>query len=172
MMIGAGAILLTLGVGLGLWIGSIGRGKEMAKTAEVQAELDDYRRQVSEHFKTTAVHFESIGAEYRRLYEHMAAGAGSLCEMRPAIFETPIEKIAVQEIDEEAMAMPPRDYEEPVATEEKISESAPASAESLVLETAVEEPTDVELAETESREELLTDHDVAAEPVKNEKTLH
>ena len=167
MMIGAGAILLVLGVGLGLWIGSIGRGKEMAKTAEVQAELDDYRRQVSEHFKTTAVHFESIGAEYRRLYDHMAAGAGSLCEMRPAIFEAPIEKIAVQEIDDEAFATPPRDYEEPVATEDALSDEAPEIEEPLVLE-----PTDEDLAETESSEELLADHEIPAESVESEKTLH
>jgi uncharacterized membrane-anchored protein YhcB (DUF1043 family) len=162
MMIGAGTIVLVLGIGLGLWIGNIGRGKEIARTAEVQAELEDYRRQVSDHFKTTAVHFESIGAEYRRLYEHMAAGAGSLCEMRPAIFEKPIEKIAVQEIDEAATMMPPRDYEETVVTEEALADEEPL----------VEEPTDEDLVETESSEELLAEHDITPEPVESEKTIH
>ncbi len=145
----------------------------MAKTAEVQAELDDYRRQVSEHFKTTAVHFESIGAEYRRLYEHMAAGAGSLCEMRPAIFEAPIEKIAVQEIDEEAIAMPPRDYEERAAEGAAAAHTeAMPEDEPLVETSGVAEPTDRELADTESGEELLADHDIAPDRVDKEKTLH
>ena len=162
MLVGAGLLVLVLGIGLGLWIGSIGRGKEIAKTEEAKAELESYRREVSEHFKTTAVHFESIGAEYRRLYEHMAAGAGSLCEMRAEIFDTPVEQLAVRHFDEDAVAAPPRDYEA-VAVEE---------AEEAVEVPAAEEPTDTELAETESSEELLAEHDIAPEPVENEKTLH
>lgn len=162
ILIGAGIIVLVLGIGLGLWIGNIGRGKEKARTAEVQAELENYRREVSEHFKTTAVHFESIGAEYRRLYEHMAAGAGSLFEMRPAVFETPVEKLAVQEADEEAPPTPPRDYEEPVAAEETLSAREPDIAE----------PTDEELELTEKSDELLAEHDIPSEPAETEKTIH
>ena len=35
VMIGAGTVVLVLGIGLGLWIGNFGKGKEMARTAEV-----------------------------------------------------------------------------------------------------------------------------------------
>jgi len=182
MMIGAGTVILVLGIGLGLWIGNIGRGKEMARTAEVKAEMDDYRRQVSEHFNTTALHFESIGAEYRRLYDHMAKGAGTLCDNRPSIFASPVEQIAVAEEpaeqiaaaedpaeqiadaqdDEVVIAEPPRDYEvsEPV-TEEPAEEIAVAM-----------EPSDEELAATESTEELLAEHDITSDRSESEKTIH
>ena len=174
MLVGAGLLVLALGIGLGLWIGSIGRGKEIAKTAEAKAELENYRREVSEHFKTTAVHFESIGAEYRRLYEHMAAGAGSLCEMRAEIFDTPVEQIAVRHFDEDAIAAPPRDYE---AVADEDTEEAEEVVEAVEAVEAVEispaeEPTDEELAETESSEELLADRDITPEPKESEKTLH
>ena len=78
IIIGAGALILFIGVGLGYWFGNAGRKQETAKAGEIQAELADYRRQVSEHFSATASHFEAIGDEYRKLYAHMASGAGAL----------------------------------------------------------------------------------------------
>ena len=79
-LIGAGALILLIGAGLGYWLGSSGRRKASAEAEEVRTELDNYRQQVTEHFSTTAAHFEAIGAEYRKLYEHMATGAGELCD--------------------------------------------------------------------------------------------
>jgi len=172
ILIGAGTLVLVLGIGLGLWIGNIGRGKEMARTAEVKAELDDYRRQVSEHFNTTAVHFETIGAEYRRLYEHMAAGAGSLCDFRASVFATPVEQIANEEVDEEIVATPPRDYEAVVETDADMTEEVIAAEEPADLELSDPEPSDEELEEMESTEELLAEHEIAPENVEAEKTIH
>lgn len=172
IMIGAGTLLLVLGIGLGLWIGSIRRGKEMARTAEVKAELDDYRRQVSEHFNTTALHFETIGAEYRRLYEHMAAGAGSLCEFRPSVFAKPVEQLANEEVEEEIVATPPRDYEAVDETDEDAAEESVAAAESADSEPAEPEPSDEQLEATESAEELLAEHEISPDTVETEKTIH
>ena len=171
MMIGAGAVLLVLGIGLGLWIGNIGRGKEMAKAAKARTELDDYRRQVSEHFNTTALHFETIGAEYRRLYGHMVAGAGSLCDFRPSVFAAPVEQIGREDFDEALIGTPLRDYEaidEMVETAEyMVTVAGPDKAE-----LAEPEPSDEELRETESAEELLAEHEIASDAVEKEETIH
>ena len=171
MMIGAGAVLLVLGIGLGLWIGNIGRHKEMAKAAEVGAELDSYRRQVSEHFKKTALHFETIGVEHRRLYEHMAAGAGSLCDFRPSVFAAPVEQIGREDFDEALIGTPLRDYEaidEMVETAEyTVTVAGPGKAE-----LAEPEPSDEELRETESAEEFLAEHEIESDAVEKEETIH
>ena len=172
IMIGAGTLLLVLGIGLGLLIGNIGRGKEMARTAEAKAELDDYRRQVSEHFNTTAVHFETIGAEYRRLYEHMAAGAGSLCEFRPSAFASPVEQITNEDADEEIVAAPPRDYEAVDEVDADAVEEVIAAEEPAEVELSEPEPSDAELEETETAEELLAEHEIAPDTVEAEKTIH
>jgi len=171
MMIGAGAVLLVLGIGLGLWIGNIGRGKEMAKAAEAGAELDSYRRQVSEHFNATALHMETIGIEYRRLYEHMAAGAGSLCDFRPSVFATPVEQIGREDLDETIIATPPRDYE---AIDEMVemAEETDTAVRPDEVELDGPEPSDEELAATESAEELLADHEIASDAVETEETIH
>jgi len=172
IMIGAGTLVLVLGIGLGLLIGNIRQGKEMAKTAEVKAELDEYRRQVSEHFNTTAVHFETIGAEYRRLYEHMAAGAGSLCEFRPSVFATPVEQIANENVDEDIVATPPRDYEAVVESDADTSEEVIAAEGPEDLKLSDPEPSDQELEETETAEEILAEHEISPDSVEAEKTIH
>lgn len=176
LLIGVGIVVLVLGIGLGLWIGNIGRGKELARTAEIKAELDDYRKQVSEHFNTTALHFESIGAEYRRLYEHMAAGAGSLCDFRPSVFAQPVEQIAIAEVaEEEVVASPPRDYEEPVPDDDDPDEEIIAAATTAEPEPELPEPSDDQLKvleESESAREILAEHEIAAEKAESEKTIH
>jgi uncharacterized membrane-anchored protein YhcB (DUF1043 family) len=170
ILIGAGALILLIGAGLGYWLGSFGRRKASAEAEEVRAELDDYRRQVTEHFSTTAAHFEAIGAEYRKLYEHMATGAGELCEAgqygRAVIFE-PVEKLAEGVVIDEAE--PPRDYdiEEPDTPGEELPELVPSDSATP----DIDEPTDVELAVTEATEELLTDHDLLPD-AETEKTIH
>ena len=192
----AGALLLLLGAGLGYWMGS---RRESDKTGEVQAELDAYRQQVTEHFSTTAAHFQAIGAEYRKLYDHMAEGAGQLCEGGEAVSFEPVEKLSAGTvIDEPAQ---PRDYElaEPEAGEQELPEivAGESSDEAPVTEAAATddlpidekpadvEPTDEQLAEaevleatleqpvaTEKTEELLVDRELTAEEIAADKTLH
>ena len=74
------AIVGTLaGIGAGFWLGRRGAKGSTARLAEVEDELSAYREKVTEHFSQSAAHFQSIGRQYRELYEHMAAGSETLC---------------------------------------------------------------------------------------------
>ena len=79
-IIAGGAGLLLIGLGLGFWAAQLRSGKQVAKAADVQRQFDDYRKSVTEHFGRTAEHFQTIGQQYRELYEHMAGGADSLLD--------------------------------------------------------------------------------------------
>lgn len=74
--------ILLLGMVLGaLIVYAIVRPKPGQKTvSEVEAEFDDYKTQVAEHFSKTSEIFKDLTENYRGLYEHMAAGATSLCD--------------------------------------------------------------------------------------------
>ena len=80
VLIAGGAGLLILGLGLGYWAARLRSGKQVAKAADVQKQFDDYRKSVTEHFGRTAEHFQTIGEQYRELYEHMASGADTLID--------------------------------------------------------------------------------------------
>ena len=68
ILFGAGLLILGIGVGIGMWIGNLNTRKASAKAGELEAALDNYRREVSEHFSQSAAHFQAIGGEYRKLY--------------------------------------------------------------------------------------------------------
>jgi uncharacterized membrane-anchored protein YhcB (DUF1043 family) len=171
VLIGAGALILLVGVGLGYVLSGVKGQRDAAKADEVRQELDRYRQEVSEHFGKTAEHFQAIGAEYRKLYEHMASGEASLCEPgRPVAF-TPPELLA--EVAESADPQPPRDYE--IADSDETASELPeivANESVSVGEPEAVEPTDQELVDTEATEELLAEHELAAEDPETEKTLH
>ena len=80
----AGVILVLVGIGVGYWLGRSGIGGGKARVKKAEAELEDYKRSVTEHFGQTAAHFQNIGKQYRELYEHMAEGAQNLCEQDDA----------------------------------------------------------------------------------------
>lgn len=82
-------VLAAAGTGLGYWFGNRRRAGESAKLDAVQAELDDYRKRVSEHFGETATRFHDLGRQYRELYEHMAAGSQDLCRVNDASGKLP-----------------------------------------------------------------------------------
>lgn len=81
-IIAGGVGLLLIGLGLGFWAAQLRSGKQVAKVADVQRQFDDYRQGVTEHFGRTAEHFQSIGQQYRELYEHMASGADTLFDQQ------------------------------------------------------------------------------------------
>lgn len=167
VIVGAGLLVLLIGAGLGYWLGSVSGRKEVAKSA---AELDDYRREVTEHFSATAEHFRSIGAEYQKLYRHMASGEAALCNAGQGIaFESP-EKLTFGETVE--AAEPPRDYD--IAETDADDTELPEIVEEGPAETVLadDEPTDLELARTEAAEELLAGDDHVGDASKAEKTLH
>ena len=80
ILIGLGAVVFGLGVGLGLGFAYFQRMRDATKASDIQNELDEYRRNVNEHFSQTAQHFQSLGQQYQSLYEHMAEGAQALCD--------------------------------------------------------------------------------------------
>lgn len=80
LLASAGVVLLLVGGGIGFWAGRSGVGGSKARVEKAEAELDEYKRSVTEHFGQTAAHFQAIGKQYRELYEHMASGAQALCD--------------------------------------------------------------------------------------------
>jgi uncharacterized membrane-anchored protein YhcB (DUF1043 family) len=53
-----------------------------------EAALDEYRRQVSEHFRGTADRVNRLTEDYRDLHSHLAQGAMGLCT--PSASEAPL----------------------------------------------------------------------------------
>lgn len=80
LLASAGLVILIVGGGVGYWFGRSGVGGSKARAEIAEAELEEYKRGVTEHFGQTAAHFQAIGKEYRQLYEHMSHGAQALCE--------------------------------------------------------------------------------------------
>lgn len=80
LLASAGVVIFLVGGGVGFWVGRSGIGGSKARVEKAEAELEKYRRSVTEHFGQTAAHFQAIGKQYRELYEHMANGAQALCE--------------------------------------------------------------------------------------------
>ena len=80
IIIGAGILLFGLGLGLGYWYAHSQSKREATRASDIQNELDDYRRHVTEHFGETAKHFQTIGQQDQSLYKHMAQGADALCD--------------------------------------------------------------------------------------------
>ena len=175
VLISAGALLVIAGVGIGYWLGTIGRKHEADKASDLQKELDDYRQNVTAHFNVTADKFQAIGKEYRKLYEHMASGAAELChpEQSGERLEFPSAELIGKEeptVEPEAQAVvdsPPVDFE---VTEPEVRPDAEIATLDEVSSSA--EPTDEDLLETESSEELLAEHERAQDAVDPGKTYH
>lgn len=120
LLIAIGALVLFGGgMALGYWVGNGRRWQDDARSSEVRLEYEKYRRKVTEHFSRTADHFQAIGRQYRELYEHMAAGADSLCDDR--IESTPKFPRAegTEEARERTPGERPRDFAEGSDEEER-----------------------------------------------------
>ncbi|NIR58444.1 MAG: DUF1043 family protein [Gammaproteobacteria bacterium] len=84
----AGFIGLALGLGAGFllayWV--LLRNKRAteleAKLQRQRADFEAYRTRVDEHFLKTSELFQDMTERYRAVYEHLAAGAHSLCTDR------------------------------------------------------------------------------------------
>lgn len=137
---------ILAGAGLGFWLGKMGRRDDVERIAEVETELKAYRDRVTEHFGQSAAHFQAIGQQYRELYEHMAAGSESLCDISatdgrlrfPRPNELVIENSAADEEGAESESAPVQDAAGDLV-EEKVEEAAGAPA---VEEAASEQDAD------------------------------
>lgn len=75
-------LCIGIGVAIGHTMASGGRARERAEA--VQKDFDEYKAEVKDHFAQTAEHFQTIGREYRALYDHMAVGANNLLDLNEA----------------------------------------------------------------------------------------
>lgn len=150
--------LALAGVGLGYWLGNQRRATESAKLDAVQAELDDYRKRVSEHFSETATRFHDLGRQYRELYQHMASGSEKLCNVEDSggkLPFAPTDRPAIAAVEPAEQDVP--DSEEPVRREQDDPDS--------------EEPVRTEQGGPDSKGPVRTEHDDtnSEEPVQTEQ---
>jgi len=82
----AGAVLLLLGVGIGMLLGRR-TSPQSQKSREVERKLDQvlqdkkaYEDEVVEHFTDTAKLLNSLTESYREVHNHLASGAAELCQ--------------------------------------------------------------------------------------------
>jgi uncharacterized membrane-anchored protein YhcB (DUF1043 family) len=74
------SVALAGGLIIGFLIGNLKSRGAGTRARDAEAELEAYRKHVTEHFGQTAAHFQALGQQYKSLYEHLAAGADSLCD--------------------------------------------------------------------------------------------
>ena len=172
----AGILLFGLGLGLGFWFARIRGKRDAIKASDIQNEMDDYRRRVSEHFGETAQHFEAIGKQYRSLYKHMAQGAGALCDAAQS-------EALLEFAGGDAAAMTASSKEDPEAPPEAIRDYATAEEiDSPKVKPEIEakktaaSPEDSaapdDMAAEPAAEKGVADQVVKPTPVEGERTVH
>ena len=174
ILVGAGILLFGLGLGLGYWVAHSQRKREATRASDIQNELDDYRRHVTEHFGETAQHFQTLGQQYQSLYKHMAQGADALCD--PAQSGALLgfaagNAAAITASTTDEPERPPkviRDY----ATEEEIESPKvePEVEASNTSESLASVPDDI-TAEPPA-EEVIADQADTPTPIETERTVH
>ena len=173
---GAGILLFGLGLGLGFWIAHSQRKRDASRASDIQSELDDYRRHVTEHFGETAQHFQALGQQYQSLYKHMAQGADALCD--PAQSDALLDFAAGSAAaitarttdDSETPPGPIRDY----AIEEEIQ--SPKVEPEVEASDSFESPEDSSVPDDITAEppakEVIADQVDTPTPVETERTVH
>jgi len=176
IFVGAGIVLLGLGLGLGYWFAQIQRRREGTRICDIQNELDDYRRHVSEHFSETAQHFQVLGQQYRSLYKHMAEGAEALCDSSQSDamlgFTTEDDPAAMTETGDEREE-PPEAIKDYAPTEElESSQSEHEDAATDTAEPEAEESARSETADEPAAEEVIADKVASPASTETERTMH
>jgi len=111
----------VIGIVGGFFIGN--SSNDAAKKLEdelkgVQEELNQYRTEVTSHFSKTAELFNSITANYRALYQHLADGAQKLCAVDAQLLGSmPKLEPLTAPIEGQAKAARPQAAGEPAAAE-------------------------------------------------------
>ena len=163
LLASAGVVILLVGGAVGYWAGRSGIGGSKARVKKAEAELEEYKRSVTEHFGQTAAHFQAIGKQYRELYEHMASGAQVLCESDEAgkqlLFAPGTDAVSTNVEDSSAEAVAEAEVPPPIDhAEQPIASGASAAAE------VAEDPTEEQQAETTGKTER-SEADLAEDPV-------
>ena len=130
-------VALLAGLGIGFWIGRLQQGSTEERLSEVEKDFDAYKARVTEHFSQSAAHFNSIGQQYRELYEHMANGSKNLCR---------------EDASERKFPAP-----------EMVAAVSHASATEADSETIIETEAPVEISEVETEEPVVVEASVESE---------
>lgn len=82
-------IALVIGAMIGYMLGfSKGSSKQKIETADeikqTKTELHRYKQEVTSHFETTAELVNNLTEQYRKVHEHLASGAQTLCPNQAA----------------------------------------------------------------------------------------
>jgi hypothetical protein len=187
-LISIGVLILVVGIGVGFLFGHTLRRRELTKASDVQDELNQYRRDVSDHFDQTAVHFQSIGQQYRDLYEHMAIGAGALCDSAVPGRELPFSpgamlppKLQPDEAAADANAIagvrPATDIPQQVDNDAEIWSGEEVDVATDVVYEDIPANTDdtddtVEAGESEAEPEVAAEGESASESIDDKRIYH
>src|SRR5690554_2529247 len=118
---------LAIGALIGYLLGRSGGslGQKRALQDELDAarhELEQYKTQVGRHFEETAELVNGLSEQYRKVYQHLASSAETLCPGLPASaalqYEAPSQQSqeiptvtdALDNAEQEELPEPPRDY--------------------------------------------------------------
>jgi uncharacterized membrane-anchored protein YhcB (DUF1043 family) len=165
VLIGFGILILVIGLGLGYLFGNTIRAREIAKASDIEADLNKYRNDVTEHFNQTAAHFQSIGQQYKDLYEHMALGAEALCEeSRPGrvlpfspdalLTSASDAESVVEEVVTDTLSAGETDV---TSAEQGDAEEAPVAEKAAAVDTEEKEAAEDLAAETETSQSTTDD---------------
>jgi uncharacterized membrane-anchored protein YhcB (DUF1043 family) len=122
-----GAVLLVLGLGIGMLLGRR-TSPQSQKSREVERKLDQvlqdkkaYEDEVVEHFTDTAKLLNSLTESYREVHNHLASGAAELCQGQGPVVMGRLESGADSaEIPAQlADIQPPLDYAPKTSPDEK-----------------------------------------------------
>lgn len=151
LLVAGGVGILLAGVGIGYWLSSSRVQIRIAEADEIRDKFDAYRRDVTEHFGRTAEHFQAIGEQYRELYEHLASGADSFCDVdtldEKLVYEPTAAIGATPARPEEAPSERPRDYAEGEYADDEPEVEAAGGEAAETEEATVADKADAEEAE-------------------------
>ena len=154
LVAGLAVAALLAGAGIGYWFGRAGKAVESAKLTEVEDEFSTYREKVTDHFAETASHFQSLGQQYRELYEHMAAGSQALCNSEDAAPKLPFGAAGAAAIAAGTAGVATEDHSEAEAPKEYRSKEKPAES----IDVSQDEPSADEVATPTVHSEASTEH--------------
>ncbi|HIF17236.1 MAG TPA: DUF1043 family protein [Cycloclasticus sp.] len=152
------AIDMMLGLIVGIIVGfalfyafsKFDKSGDSSRIKELEAEHQQYRKKVDDHFVNTAVLFKGLTEQYRDVYRHIASGAGDLCSEEAKAVQIDLEETAL-------LAQPDAEVEVAEVAAEEVTE-----ADKKFVAKAVVDEDDVPLAsEVEMPAEL-------AEKLKNQ----
>lgn len=161
LLVGAGALIVGIVIGKLVASGSSANSEMAEELKQTQAELEEYKEKVTEHFSKTAELVNNMTESYRDVYRHLADSADQLCgnEQFSLRLESNLNKAAAIEAKAEAPAKPVTSPES-VQAEAMPDESAEA----------VETPKDYAPKTEEDKEGTLSEgyglHNEEKEPVE------